>query len=52
MTEKRFVCVLEIEKRSVLSATANNAVTEKLFVPRANQPKKVGTLVQLELNFD
>lgn len=29
-----FVCVAEVAHRSTLSATANNAVTERLFVPR------------------
>ena len=33
MPEDRFKCVLEMNKRSILSATANNAVVEKLFVP-------------------
>ena len=33
MPEDRFKCVLEMNKRSTLSARANNAVVEKLFVP-------------------
>ena len=34
MPEDRFECVLEVNKRSKLSATANNAVIEKLFIPK------------------
>lgn len=33
MPEDRFKCVLGMNKRSTLSATSNNAVVEKLFVP-------------------
>lgn len=32
-----FVCVAEVAHRSILSATANNAVTERLFVPRQQE---------------
>ena len=34
MPEDKFECALEMNKRSKLSATANNAVVEKLFIPR------------------
>ena len=34
MPEDRFVCVWERQHRSRLSGSANNAVTEKLFVPK------------------
>ena len=36
MPEDRFTCVLEINKRSTLCATANNAVLEKIFIPKKN----------------
>lgn len=34
-----FVCIYEIPKRSVLSATANNDVTERLFVHQSQIDK-------------
>ena len=34
MPEDRFECVLEMDKRSTISATANNAVKERLYIPR------------------
>lgn len=48
MPEDRFEPIAEFAHRSTLSATANNAVTEKIFVPK--HQKERGT-VQLRLDF-
>lgn len=34
MPEDRFVCIATFEHRSILSATANNKVLEKVFIPK------------------
>ena len=56
MPEDRFVCVWECQHRSRLSGTANNAVTERLFVPkhqaqRYYEIKQKPRYVELELFF-
>lgn len=48
MPEDRFEPIAEFAHRSTLSDTANNAVTEKIFVPK--HQKERGT-VQLRLDF-
>ena len=34
MPEDRFICIATFEHRSTLSATANNKVLEKVFIPK------------------
>ena len=34
MPEDRFVCIAEFDHRSTLCATANNKVTERIFIPK------------------
>ena len=48
MPEDRFEPIAEFAHRSTFSDTANNAVTEKIFVPK--HQKERGT-VQLRLDF-
>ncbi len=47
MPQDRFRCIEEFRHRSILSATANNAVTERIFIPIHQKPPK--RLVQLSL---
>ena len=54
MPDDRFVCVWECQHRSRLSATTNNAVTERLFVPKHQaqkyyEMKRKPRYVELEL---
>lgn len=49
MPQDRFECVMEWEHRSTLCATANNAVKERIFIPkgqqeRGNQPPRTLSL--------
>ena len=50
MSEDRFVCIATFEHRSTLSATANNKVLEKVFIPKhqASSYRLPGSL----FNFD
>ena len=50
MPEDRFVCIATFEHRSILSATANNKVLEKVFIPKhqASSYRLPGSL----FNFD
>ena len=50
MPEDRFLCIEEFTHRSTLSASANNEVTERIFIPRHQQPP--AKAVQLTLDFD
>ena len=47
MPAGRFVCIREFAHRSTLSAQANNAVIERIFIPRHQRPPE--EWVQLEL---
>ena len=44
MPRDRFDCIMEFEHRSTLSASANNLVTERIFVPKHQQER--GNIVQ------
>ena len=50
MPEDRFICIATFEHRSILSATANNKVLEKVFIPKhqASSYRLPGSL----FNFD
>ena len=50
MPHDRFDCVMEWRHRSILSGRANNAVTERLFVPK--KQKERGNIVQQLTLFD
>ena len=47
MPAEGFRCIAEFEHRSILCATRNNAVTERIFMPIHQEPPK--RPVQLEL---
>ena len=48
MPEDRFDCIEEFTHRSTLSATANNLVTERIYVPK-HQAERGNRIVQLTL---
>lgn len=48
MPEDRFDCIEEFTHRSTLSATANNLVTERIYVPK-HQAERGNRTVQLTL---
>ena len=48
MPEDRFDCIEEFTHRSTLSATANNLVTERIYVPK-HQTERGNRIVQLTL---
>lgn len=48
MPEERFDCIEEFTHRSTLSATANNLVTERIYVPK-HQSERGNRIVQLTL---
>ena len=48
MPEDRFDCIEEFTHRSTLSATANNLVTERIYVPK-HQSERGNRIVQLTL---
>ena len=50
MPEDRFVCIATFEHRSILSATANNKVLEKVFIPKhqADSYRLPGSLFDFE----
>lgn len=48
MSEDRFDCIEEFTHRSTLSATANNLVTERIYVPK-HQSERGNRIVQLTL---
>ena len=48
MSEDRFDCIEEFTHRSTLSATANNLVTERIYVPK-HQAERGNRIVQLTL---
>lgn len=48
MSEDRFDCIEEFTHRSTLSATANNLVTERIYVPK-HQTERGNRIVQLTL---
>ena len=48
MPEDRFDCIEEFTHRSTLSATANNLVTERIYVPK-HQAERGNSIVQLTL---
>lgn len=48
MPDDRFDCIEEFSHRSTLSATANNLVTERIYVPK-NQKERGNRAIQLSL---
>lgn len=48
MPDDRFDCIEEFSHRSTLSATANNLVTERIYVPK-HQKERGNRAIQLSL---
>lgn len=48
MPDDRFICIEEFAHRSTLSATANNLVTERIYVPR-HQAERGNRAIQTTL---